>query len=195
MTLICCLFGKSVKSFTPFICLFLLFSCLQNADCQMDSLSFPVSWEGKYAGDLEIFNAKGKAQTLPMELHILPIDTSENHTFYIIYGEDKEKGLRPYELVTVDAAKGYYKVDEKNSIAMEGYLLGNGFYQSFEVMGTTLMTIVEKVSENELSWTIIAGKNEAVSTTGGEIVDGEEISPVFAFPVVSAQKAVLRRVE
>ena len=195
MTLICFFSENLSLRRIQVLCLFLFLFNVQNIDCQTDSLSFPESWEGKYAGDLEIFNAKGKAQTLPMELHILPIDTSENHTFYIIYGEDKVAGLRPYELLTVDAAKGQYKVDEKNSIAMEGYLLGNGFYQSFEVMGTMLMTIVEKINENELSWTIIAGKNEAVSVTGGEVVDGEEISPVSAFPVVSAQKAILKRLE
>jgi len=195
MTIICCLSTKSMKSIIQVISLVLCLFCVHSVDCQIDSLSFPESWEGKYAGELEIFNAKGKAQTLPMELHILPIDTSENHTFYIIYGEDKETGLRPYELLTVNAELGQYKVDEKNSIAMEGYLLGNGFYQSFEVMGTMLMTIVEKLNEDELSWTIIAGKSEAVSITGGEEVEGEEISPVSAFPVVSAQKAILRRVD
>ena len=195
MTVFCCLSIKSLKCSVQTLFLFVFILCVQNVDCQTDSLSFPESWEGIYAGDLEIFNAKGKAQTLPMELHILPIDTSENHTFYIIYGEDKVEGLRPYELVTVDAEKGQYKVDEKNSIAMEGYLLGNGFYQSFEVMGTMLMTIVEKVNADELSWTIIAGKNEAVSISGGGVEDGEEISPVSAFPITTAQKAILRRVE
>ena len=174
---------------------FLFFISAGFLNAQTDSLAFPQSWEGKYAGILEIFTAAGKTQSLPMELHILPIDTSENHTFYIIYGEDKIAGLRPYELVTVDAEKGLYKIDEKNGIAMEGYLLGNSFVQRFEVMGNLLTTVTEKTGADEITWTVYAGKAEAVSVSGGEVVDGEEIPEVSAFGVGSMQRGVLRRGE
>jgi hypothetical protein len=84
--------------------------------------SFPSTWVGDWSGKLEIFNVTGKLQELPMELHIHPLDTvPEAFTFAIVYGEDKVAGLRAYELVTVDAAKGRYLMDEKNSIKMEAY--------------------------------------------------------------------------
>ncbi len=174
------------------VLLLLFFLSVKLLDAQTDSLAFPQSWEGKYTGTLEIFTAVGKTQSLPMELHILPIDTSDNHTFYIIYGEDKVAGLRPYELVTIDAAKGLYKIDEKNGIAMEGYLLGNSFVQRFEVMGNLLTMVTEKTGADELTWTVYAGKAEAVSVSGGET---EEVPVVAAFGVGSVQRGVLGRRE
>jgi len=158
-----------------------------------DSLTFPETWEGIWAGELDIYNAKGKAQTLPMELHILPIDSSDNHTFYIIYGEDKVAGKRPYELVTIDAEKGLYAVDEKNSIQMEAYLLGNTLIQRFEVMGNMLITINEKIDDNTITWQIISGSLEAVSTTGKEKIEGEDIPEVKGYPIGVLQKAILKK--
>lgn len=159
-----------------------------------DSLSFPESWEGIWTGTLDIFTQKGKTQSLPMELHILPIDTSDNHTFWIIYGEDKVAGLRPYELVTIDAEKGHYAIDEKNSIQMEAYLMENTLIQRFEVMNNMLITTNEKIGDT-ITWQIISGKMDAVSSTGQRKVDGEEIPEVKAFPIANMQKAFLTKKE
>ena len=70
---------------TAFLCLFLQQTDVFAQEIAKDSLTFPETWEGIWVGELDVYNAKGKAQTLPMELHILPIDSSDNHTFYIIY--------------------------------------------------------------------------------------------------------------
>ncbi|TAK39294.1 MAG: hypothetical protein EPO28_10875 [Saprospiraceae bacterium] len=153
---------------------------------------FPASWAGEWKGTLEIFNASGKVQELPMELHIQPVDSSENYTWTIIYGEDKVAGRRPYELVPVEPAKGLYKINEKNSIAMEGYLLGGKFFQWFEVSGSVLFTSTALVGE-ELVWEIVVSSTEPVSSTGNETVDGEEIPEVKTFPVTALQTAKLRR--
>ena len=155
--------------------------------------SFPNSWVGDWSGQLEIFNATGKLQELPMELHIHLLDTVPNaYTFQIVYGEDKITGNRPYELITLDAAKGLYLMDEKNSIKMEAYYLNGKLVQWFEVEGTLLFTTTELVGE-ELLWEIVSGSSTPVSTTGNETVDGEEIPPVRTYPVGAMQRARLRR--
>lgn len=159
-----------------------------------DILSFPQSWEGIWTGTLDIFTPKGKSQSLPMELHIMPSETTDNHTFWIIYGEDKEKGLRPYEMVTIDAARGLYAVDEKNTIQMEAYLLGNTLIQRFEVMNMMLITINEKIGDT-IVWQTISGKLNAISSTGNQDVDGAEIPEVKAYPIGNLQKAILTRKE
>ena len=159
---------------------------------QNDTLGFPFSWQGEWAGTLDIFNARGKVQSLPMELHILPTDSSANLTWTLLYGEDKVAGRRAYELVIVDTAQHRYLIDEKNSIKMEGYYLAGKFYQWFEVQGSLLLTTTQLVGE-ELHWEIVVGKLEPASVTGGEVVDGEEIPPVQAFPVTGVQRAVLLR--
>ncbi len=157
-----------------------------------DTIPFPQSWEGKWTGTLEVFNLLGKQRELPMELHILPMDTSENHTFHIIYGEDKVEGLRPYELVTVNPDKGMYAIDEKNSIQMEAYLIDNTLLQRFDVEGTMLLTSTEKRGD-KLVWSIISGPLKVMSTTGNETVDDEEIPEVKAYPLVVMQKAILTK--
>ena len=161
------------------------------AQTTIDSLTFPASWEGIWRGNLEIFNHEGLKQTLPMELHILPISDSDRYTWTIFYGEDKVAGKRDYELVPVDTSKGIYAVDEKNSIAMEGYLLGGKYFQRFEVMGSLLLTTTEKIDDKTLIWEIISGKLEAVSSTGKQEVDGEEMPEVKAYPVNVLQRARL----
>lgn len=159
-----------------------------------DSVDFPGSWEGIYKGDLEIFSSAGKVQSLPMELHILPNDTSDiRWSWTIIYGEDKEAGKRAYELIEKDKSKGHYVVDEKNTIYLDGFLLGGKFFERFEVMGSLLMTSTEKVSEDELLWEIISGKLEPINTTGGEKFEGEDIPPVGSYGIDVLQRARLKK--
>lgn len=161
------------------------------AQTATDSLSFPASWKGIWMGNLEIFNNKGLTQSLPMQLHILPIQNSDRYTWTIFYGEDTIAGKRDYELVPIDTAKGIYSIDEKNSIAMEGYFLGGKYFQRFEVMGNLLLTTTEKVSKTELIWEIVSGKLEPVSSTGKQEVEGEEIPEVKTYPIGVLQRARL----
>jgi len=176
-----------------FILFFALNTLVLFAQNPLDSLSFPVSWEGIWKGELEIFNARGLTQSLPMELHILPIDSADRFTWTIFYGTDTIAGKRAYELVSIDAEKGLYAIDEKNSIQMEGYLLGGKFFQRFEVMGNLLLTSTEKISKTELIWEIISGKLEAVNSTGKKEVEGEEIPEVKTYPIHILQRAKLTR--
>lgn len=151
---------------------------------------FPHSWQGKWRGNLEVFTAKGLAQSVPMELHILPIENTNNFTWTIIYGEDKESGKRPYELQSIDPENGIYLIDEKNSIKMEAYYFAGKLFSRFEVMGNLLLSTVEK-HEDHLIFEIISGKLDPVSTTGAETVEGEEIPEVKAYPVGVRQRGVL----
>jgi hypothetical protein len=174
----------------PILFFVLLFSTKLLIGQQM---AFPASWAGDWKGQLEIFTATGKVQELPMELHIHPLDTvPEAYTFQIVYGEDKVTGNRPYELVTVDAAKGLYLMDEKNSIKMEAYYVNGKLIQWFEVEGTLLYTTTELVGD-ALHWEIVSGSSTPASTTGNQQVGGEEVPPVKTYPVGAMQRAVLRR--
>lgn len=174
---------------TAFLLLFAFGVALSGAFSQSN---FPAAWQGKWAGTLEIFNQKGKVQSLPMELHLLPKGAAGAFTWTIIYGEDKVAGARNYELLPLDTAKGWYLLDEKNTIRMEAYLLDGKLFQWFEVQGNLLYTSTELVGE-ELIWEIISGSTTPVSTTGGQPFEGEEISPVKTFPVAVLQRARLRR--
>lgn len=190
------------KPFFILICSLFLISSISNAQTQdsitsnsvPDSLSFPHSWVGHWQGTLDIYNAKGLAQTVAMELEISPIDGSENFNWAIIYGEDKVAGRRAYELEIVDPAKGWYAIDEKNTIRLEAYLFNNKLYSRFEVMGNWLLSSYE-MQNNQLRFEIISGQSEAVSTTGGQTFEKEEIPEVNAFPINVHQSAVLTKVK
>ena len=156
--------------------------------------TFPDDWAGVWSGTLQIYAADGLKQQLPMSLEILPIDSSDNWTHNIIYGPDREAGLRAYELEPIDAERGFWAVDEKNSIRIEAYYFANQLTQRFEVMNNLLIATTELTAADRMRWEITSGSMDRVSLTGNTVVAGDTIPPVQSFPVVVRQIANLRRV-
>ncbi len=162
------------------------------------STEFPVAWAGEWTGELEIFRGPRLMQSIPVYFQIAPQDTSDNFTWRTIYdiGNEEKKIAKDYELTTLDKEKGWYAIDEKNSIVIEAYLLDNKLVSWFEVQGTTIVSTYELRSHNELYFEILAGSSKAVSTTGGETIDeGEDIPEVLTYPLSTLQRALLRRKE
>jgi len=159
---------------------------------QMDD-SFPKDWVGNWAGTLNIYRDTGLVRTLPMQLHLQPIEGSENFSWVIIYGEDIEKGARNYELQTIDASKGQYLIDEKNSIKIESYLFQHKLVSWYAVAKNQIYIAYEKKGE-ELHFEVVAGKQEAVSTTGNTKDGEEDIPEVITYPLGTLQSAILKRI-
>lgn len=153
-------------------------------------IGLPESWQGNWQGELRIYDAQGERQRIPMELHIQAQDRS--FTWHIIYGADKEKGLRAYLLRSVDAAKGHFVIDEQNGILLDAYLLGGQLLSRFEVMGNLLQSRVEVVGDT-LYYEIVYGGWDAIRQSGDTVVDGDSIPPVRSFAIQGRQYAVLRR--
>jgi hypothetical protein len=153
---------------------------------------FPESWFGEWVGNLEIYNARGLSQSVPMTCVMSATDTVGVYNWHIIYGEDKIKGLRPYLLRTIDAAKGHYLCDEMNTIKMESYLLGQKLFCNYTVQGNWICSTYEKQGD-KMIFEIIFGKDKSVSETGGQKHGDEDIPVVKTFPVIISQKAVLTR--
>ncbi|MCB0705027.1 MAG: hypothetical protein KDC34_06945 [Saprospiraceae bacterium] len=171
------------------LCLFLFSLSIQ----AQDTLSFLESWSGIYVGTLDIYGPKGLAQSLPMELHILPIEGSENYSWLIIYGEDKVEGARDYIIEPTDPSTGLYTIDEQNTIRIEGYLRGNVYAEVFTVAGSQIIVTTEKLEDGNLLWEILANSTEPVSSTGNEVFEEEEIPEVLTFPVSVYQRALLKK--
>ena len=175
--------------------LLLLFAASNvSATSMSDSIPFPASWSGIWSGTLDIYHAKGKVQSIPMSLEILPIDTSTQgrYTFGMVY-VSKDEDWRPYELVPVAPEKGLWQVDEKNSIVMESYLIGPKFLCWFVVQGARILCTYEKRGENEMIFEVCSGKETAVSSTGKGTHEGEEIPEVLTYPMSGFQRGVLFR--
>lgn len=160
----------------------------------VDSLKFPAAWTGNWAGELQIFNARGLAQKIPMFLEINKIDTSTTgrYTWGMVY-VSKEKDFRPYELVPVKPEIGLWKIDEKNSIAMESYLFGRKFVCWFVVEGQRILCTYELVSAGEIVFEVMAGKEEIVSSTGKTKQGEEDIPEVKTYPFSGFQRGILSR--
>lgn len=158
---------------------------------QTDSLpSFPTDFEGKWGGTLEIFRPEGVVQSVPMELHILPI-TDTSYTYTIIYGEDKVAGKRDYLIVRGPDGPHHWICDEQNTILLDGYYLGSTYQSVFTVAGNYLISNVEHRGDH-LVYSIQIGKEMPVRTTGAQVHNGEEIPVVNSFKVAGYQKAGLR---
>jgi hypothetical protein len=157
-----------------------------------DTVTFPASWAGNWHGTLEIFNAKGKVQSVPMWIEIHKIDTSTTgrYTFGLVYGS-KEQDWRPYELVPVAPDRGLWKVDEKNGIAMESFLYGPKLLCWFVVNNSRILCTYEKRGD-EMYFEVYSGLEAAVSTTGNTKQGEEDIPEVKTFPFSVFQRAVLK---
>ena len=169
---------------------------LQNGFAQSppDSLTFPASWAGNWTGTLDIFSAKGKVQSVEMTIEIHKIDTSKEgrYTFGMVYGS-KEQDWRPYELVPVAPERGLWKVDEKNSIAMESYLYGPKLLCWFVVQGNRILCTYEKTNADTMVFEVVSGAEKEISSTGNSKQGDEEIPEVKTYPFGVFQRAVLRR--
>jgi hypothetical protein len=154
---------------------------------------FPESWFGNWFGTLDIYNAKGKQQSIQMECIMSATDTAGVYNWSIIYGEDRVKGLRPYLLRTIDAAKGHYVCDEVNTIKMESYLLGNKLFCYFMVEGNVIVSTYEKTTDGKMLFEIIFGKDKIVSESGNQVFKGDTIPTVKTYPVVISQRATLTK--
>ncbi len=157
-----------------------------------EEFNFPEDWEGVWTGELKVYSPRGMARKIPMELHILPIDSVgyiNSHQWTIIYGEDKEKGKRPYEFRLKDKEKGLYLMDEKNGIELESTLINNTFYSLYSLDKTYIMSTYERTSEGIRS-KITSGSLEVSHSSGGTSEDIPEVNDHF---VKVVQTALLKK--
>lgn len=154
--------------------------------------SFPRDWLGYWEGELNIYNHTGKTMTISMALDNAITDNDSIWTWAIIYGEDTIADRRDYELNVVDISKGHYLIDEKNSILLDAYLLGNSLISTFNVAGNTLVSCYE-LDGDEMLFSINMYKDEPIRSTGDTIYHEEEIPLVLSYQNAVLQRARLKK--
>lgn len=175
---------------------FLLLGCTQSKELKKADFiypketRFPEDWLGYWEGDLEIYNADGLAQMIPMALDHQKTDTPGWYKWAIIYGEDTIKGRRDYYLKEIDAVKGFYEVDEKNGIFLRSFLLDKKLVCTFDVSGTMITTIYT-LDKGLMYFEILASNLNDNKVSGDTIVNGEEIPKVNSYLSTAYQKGVL----
>jgi len=79
-----------------------------------------------------------------------------------------------------------------NYLKLETYLFGNKLLSQYTVMGNQI-TIMEEKRAHSIIFEVMMSKNEPVSITGGQKVEGEDIPEVKTYPIKIYQKAVLKK--
>jgi len=101
-------------------------------------------------------------------------------------------GRRDYELNIVDSTKGHYLVDEKNSIFLDAFVLGNNLVSTFKVGENYLLSSYE-LDGNEMIFTVNFFSNKVIRKTGDTIQDEEDIPIVYSYKNTVYQKARLKK--
>ena len=157
--------------------------------------SFPDSWLGKYEGELMIYGVDSVKMKVQMNLDILKTANDSIYDWTLIYDLNGKKDLRDYSLVLVDKQKGHYRIDERNSIILDGYLHNKNVFTSiFEVSNSFIIATYTK-KENTILFEIISGDGETFSESGNTIRNQEEFTKVTSYLVNGRQKALLNKVE
>ena len=157
-----------------------------------DLNEFPSNWMGYWKGDLNVYKENKLVRTVPMALDLGYTDTVGYYNWAIIYGPDSIAGRRDYYLNTVDAEKGHYQTDEKNSIILDSYLYDNRLITNFEV-GNSRLQSTYTLSGDVLSFEIIVTSEDPVATTGNQVVGSDTIPEVKSYPVTTIQRAILKK--
>jgi len=152
--------------------------------------SFPMEWLGDYAGTLKIYKGVTDTINVDMTLSIQQADATGLYPWIIGYGKDD---LRYYGLEAINAIKGHYRVDELNSIKLDGYLRGNHFVSKFQVMKSDLLVDYEKREGGILVRFYVSSSTDFIKT-GGEVIGSDTIPNVLTYPIAVYQEAMLKPV-
>lgn len=171
---------KTIISFVSFI-------VIAAAHVSAQTSSFPQSFIGDWKGTLT-WAVPGKApQIFTMRLNIQPAD-SGRYTWQIIYGDD-QKDNRPYLLSPVDTAKGHWVVDERNSIILDSYWIGNKFTGVFAVSGSTILDQYW-IENGDMYVEFVTYNSKPLAVTGST---SKEIPAVDSYQIKSVQRGVLKK--
>lgn len=143
-------------------------------------------WLGDWRGTLEIYNTKGLAQTVVMELNVATL-TDSTWQWQIVYGEGDTRQERNYELVETDDP-GHYIIDEKNSIELYLSLINNGLYSVFQVNQNNLLVYYE-LEGDQLIFRTLSVNTATERKSGG----GDNIPEVLSWKTGVSQRAVLTK--
>lgn len=157
-----------------------------------DTFSFPDDWLGYWEGELNIYNENGKTTSLPMALDHHKTDNDSIWTWAIIYGKDTITGRRDYELNMIDASKGHFMIDEKNSIYIDAFLLNRSLISTFNVSNNHLQTEYT-LEGDEMIFRIHMHPDTKFRSSGDSVIEGVEIPIVHSFKNTVLQEARLTK--
>ena len=151
--------------------------------------AFPKEYVGTYVGNLNVSDATGVLQNVPMELIIAPTEDPKKYSYTLAYIISKKRDERKYTLAIVDQAKGLFDLDENNGIVLRANYMRQTLFSTFEVNNRILNSSVEFKNDGRVFFTIIVTEKAAPRKTGSEK------TVVTSYNAIVIQKAALRKVD
>lgn len=158
---------------------------------------FPQTWVGKWRGSLNVWTMPNRYQRIPMVIEIKPTADTSRYSLITSFGADTLKGGANYEIVRVNPQRGIYQIDQKNSVKMDAFFIGNRLVCEFVAGGVRFITSYERQGENMI-FEVISGRDAYTSTSGGgkapnAAPDAKPLPVVQSFPMSAWQRAILTR--
>jgi hypothetical protein len=151
--------------------------------------AWPTDWLGTWQGSMKVRSVSSdKVQLYPMKLEVAETDTAGKWAWTLTYGEGEKADVRPYILIAQDSTHSHFIIDEKNSILLDQYLVGNHFISRFEVNGNLLIMDVRHEGDY-LGSQITHGSMKDPRKSG----DGLDDIEVSSYAIRGIQEAVLYR--
>lgn len=156
---------------------------------------FPDDWLGTYQGKMEMYNPiKGKYLEVGLKMVISKTDTIDRWRWQMFYDEFRgQKITKDYAVFRTDSMpKGHYKLDENNGILLDRTLMGNTFYDCFDIANQGLCS-TSRIEGDCIYFEVYsyAKKNQNLSIINIE----EKLDTIASYPLQYTQKAVLKRVK
>lgn len=156
--------------------------------------AFPQAWFGRWRGTAQSVAPGAAVQSFTMEFALAPTAQAGRYAWTIVYDGTQGRQERRYTLVTLDAARGLYVVDEGNGIALPHTLLAGALYSQFEVGGSRVsarqVLLGSGTSDERILVEMVSTVVADAQKTGGQ----GGVPEVVGWPVRALQSAALRRV-
>lgn len=154
--------------------------------------AFPEDWSGIWKGEMVNYDSAGVKMRFPMQLHILPTDSSHKWTWKIVYAmKDRPKDERSYQLIIKDKNKGYYAIDEKDGIVLDAFYLNGKLFSNFAIGDDEIMAIYYLEGDTLID-EMMATSTKSYHISGGI---GVNVPFVSSFLVNGYFRAELKRVK
>jgi len=114
------------------------------------SQGIPDEWLGSYEGIMEIYNSKGLQQKIGVNFDLQIMDRPNYWTYNMSYINQKDgevMSTKAYKIFYAEETKKLW-MDEGDSLLIEMTLLGNCFYDHFELSGMFFNSSLCKQDEN-----------------------------------------------
>lgn len=127
-------------------------------------VNFPDAYLGTWKGVLRMEPAGAE---VPMTLRLGPAISKDSVYEYVLTYHGKTEDVRRYELHVTDKRRGFFSVDEKNSIVLNERLIGNKLISIFTVEGSALLITLE-LKENEIVFEVVSWPANDPKTSGAK---------------------------